>query len=280
MEYVFPAAVLCLLILLAISTILTSDSSPPEAPLRYTKIPRVVWQTWKTKDEHLIPECLLAARRDAMRLNPHWAFELHDDDDCDRFMRSFSADTQRAYFSLRPGAARADIWRYARLFTSGGFYVDIDASINVSLDDMVQPEDELLYSLEPNKWSLFFTDLPCHPEIKKIPSPSPGWGDDDIALQWAFASSPRNPAIGKALEMCTRAVIACINHDFRGTDNHRSVISLTGPLLFTEALRQTPCPGTRRIGCEFNGALSEKIPGEEVKEDDSDRYTKHPSPYV
>jgi hypothetical protein len=63
---------------------------------------------------------------DRLRQNdPEMTFHLYDDSMCRQFIADhFSVETVYAYDQLRPGAYRADLWRYCVLYIYGGIYLD------------------------------------------------------------------------------------------------------------------------------------------------------------
>jgi hypothetical protein len=86
-------------------------------------IPKLIHQTWKTKDD---------PRVDRLRLSwidrhPGFQYVLYDDHDIDRFIRKYFDD--RVYFTYKRivnGSLKADFFRYCVLYIHGGVYVDID----------------------------------------------------------------------------------------------------------------------------------------------------------
>lgn len=92
-------------------------------PILSKIIPRVIYQTWHTKN--LLPEMDNAVQK-LKHANPGFRHELFDDTDCRNFIKSnFSSKVLYAYDSLIPGAYKADLWRYCVLYLKGGVYVDI-----------------------------------------------------------------------------------------------------------------------------------------------------------
>jgi mannosyltransferase OCH1-like enzyme len=60
------------------------------------------------------------------KLNPRFNYRLYDDDDCYEFIKNnFSENILHAYNKLKPGAYKADLWRYCILYKYGGIYLDI-----------------------------------------------------------------------------------------------------------------------------------------------------------
>ena len=116
------------------------------------KIPKIVWQTWKTKD--LAPH--IADERNRMiRENPGYNFQLWDDGNCEDFMRQLTQPISDAYFSINPvlGAARADLWRYCVIHKFGGIYLDLDASIEKPLDSWIGDTDSFIVFAD--QWTEF-----------------------------------------------------------------------------------------------------------------------------
>lgn len=87
------------------------------------QVPCNIYQTWHTKD--LPPK--MKERVDLLkRQNPGFQYFLFDDNDCREFIKTyFRPDVLNAYNRLKPGAYKADLWRYCVLFIKGGIYLDI-----------------------------------------------------------------------------------------------------------------------------------------------------------
>ena len=78
------------------------------------KIPKVIYQTFKTKKLSKEMNNIV----DSWKLhNTNYEYKLYDDNDCEKFIKSFF-DTKviNAYYKLRYGAFRADLWRYCILY--------------------------------------------------------------------------------------------------------------------------------------------------------------------
>lgn len=98
-------------------------------------IPRKLWIAVKDRNDQL-PSHLL----ELFRRNPDWEINICDNLCKDEFMRSVFAHTQVhwVYNTINPavGAARADVWRYAVMYTYGGVYLDDDSDIRTPLDEV------------------------------------------------------------------------------------------------------------------------------------------------
>jgi mannosyltransferase OCH1-like enzyme len=58
--------------------------------------------------------------------NKNFNYKLFDDEDCRNFIKNnFDGSVLYAFDSLKPGAYKADLWRYCVLYILGGIYIDI-----------------------------------------------------------------------------------------------------------------------------------------------------------
>ncbi len=98
----------------------------PNKPMPVSRIPTIplnLFQTWHS--ENLPPkmfECVHALKQ----ANPEFKHLFFNDDACRSFIEKyFDEHVLHAYDILKPGAYRADLWRYCVLYILGGIYVDI-----------------------------------------------------------------------------------------------------------------------------------------------------------
>ena len=131
-------------------------------------IPKVVYQTWYTRD---FPPPIEQKRKEMMDKNAEYSFVLFTDDEMDAFVNEqFPGEIADAYNKLNIIVAKADFWRYLVLYKYGGIYLDIDSFIEKPLCDLIQEEDKAILSAEQNQfkfvqWALFFEKE--HPILKK-----------------------------------------------------------------------------------------------------------------
>lgn len=95
----------------------------PTPESNISDIPFNIFQTWHTKQlpKHMA-KCVESLKLD----NPEFTYYLFDDNDCLSFLRdNFEPEVLHAYQSLKPGAYKADLWRYCVLYKYGGVYIDI-----------------------------------------------------------------------------------------------------------------------------------------------------------
>ena len=92
----------------------------------YSIIPLNIFQTWSTLD--LLPYMKIN-REKLIKQNPEFTHYLYDDDMCRKFIsENFEEDILYTFNKLKPGAYKADLWRYCILYKKGGIYLDIKYS--------------------------------------------------------------------------------------------------------------------------------------------------------
>ena len=164
------------------------------------KIPKKIYQTYST---NMIPEEMKEVSDNWRDMNPDYEYYYYIDKDCREFLsKNFDVNVLDAYDALKPGAYKADLWRYCILYIHGGVYVDMGLVAKYPLKDFISEEDEFVCS-------------------RDRPKPKNG-------LYNAFiASTPGNPILKIAIEMCLKNIKDKILYsDF---------LKLTGPLLLGQA---------------------------------------------
>ena len=104
--------------------------------------------------------------------NPNYAYFLHDDEDCENFIKkNFDDNVYNAYCRIIPGAFKADLWRYCILYIYGGIYCDIDTVCFNSIDLFLDEDIEFITIIDINFWikekynlfNTFIASVPKHP---------------------------------------------------------------------------------------------------------------------
>jgi len=86
-------------------------------------VPLVIYESWKTHD---VPTGMRDNINALLKTNPEFDYYLYSDEDCAEFIRgNYSKDVLEAFYSLKPGAYKSDLWRYCILYKLGGVYLDI-----------------------------------------------------------------------------------------------------------------------------------------------------------
>lgn len=99
-------------------------------PPRYSRnpnrlVPRIIHQTYfeeLTKEKYPNMSRLVESLK-----RSGWDYRFYSDDDARNFLSThFPAEVREAYDALRPGAFKADLFRYCALLIHGGAYFDVD----------------------------------------------------------------------------------------------------------------------------------------------------------
>ena len=107
-------------------------------------IPLNIYQTWHSKN---LPESMKNAVNKIIKYNPEFNYKLYDDDDCRNFIKeNFDTNVLNAFDCLKPGAYKADLWRYCILYKNGGIYLDIkyEAVNNFKFINLIEKEHWVL----------------------------------------------------------------------------------------------------------------------------------------
>lgn len=132
-------------------------------------IPKNIFQSWITKELH--PKIQKKVDR-MLELNPTYNHEIYTDSEISEFVNTnYPGKISECFNRLTVPVAKVDFWRYLVLYKNGGVYVDLDSSINVSLDDFIREEDDAIITAETNpntyvQWALIFNKE--HPILKEV----------------------------------------------------------------------------------------------------------------
>jgi mannosyltransferase OCH1-like enzyme len=169
----------------------------------------------------------------------------------DEFMNKTFANTSLlwAYNSIGvvAGAAKADLWRYAVLWTYGGAYVDDDSDIGTPFDKMIEPTDSLIISYEKNGFNANRCYIPRYHLSDFQAYRNESDREKNIfhhrcLLNWAMVSAPRHPIITATI----LNAVEIIKHEFlsdsvlrslSGAFKWEAIMCATGPSLLTATAR-------------------------------------------
>eukprot|EP00741_Cyanophora_paradoxa_P003235 tig00000681_g3144.t1 len=157
---------------------ISAMAGPPAPP-----VPRILFQTWKTRE---VPERWRDAQASVVHAHPHWEYRLLTDEDNDRLVAEHFPEFLARFRGFRYPIQRADAIRYVVLYVFGGVYLDLDYVCVRPLDGVLEsmPADRsvgLLASANPGAvttnsmivarpGSPFF--LEC---IRRMQRPRPFW---------------------------------------------------------------------------------------------------------
>lgn len=138
-------------------------------------IPYSLVQTFKT---NRVPTAMYNATRTWIDRNPTYDYLFFDDVTvldyvtngflCQNFNFS-KEELVRAFLSIRPGAGKADLFRYLIVYERGGVYMDIDTICFRALDDFIDGEDDVVTGIgmrcDFHQWGLIYSKH--HPFLKR-----------------------------------------------------------------------------------------------------------------
>jgi hypothetical protein len=190
-------------------------------------IPRIIHQTYQSWDAlpQAVRENIVAMRA----RNPGWSYCFYDDAAMARFIRDEYGPVIFSYFErIDPlyGAARADLFRYLVAYRIGGVYLDIKSSVRRPLDEILQPNDQLILA----QWSAGgrFEGAGTH--------------DWDFAglleggefQQWHVICTPGHPYLYAVIQAVLRNIDCYIPH-MHGCGRN-AVLRLSGPIAYSLAI--------------------------------------------
>ena len=125
-------------------------------------IPHIIIQTGKEKSD--INEHSLQWQKQ----NREFKYIFFDDKDCRKFIRAhFDKEVVSAFDTLKPGAFKADLFRYCYLYIKGGVYLDLDCSPIVPLSEILaQDIDFISVSERRNIPGVYQAFIACIPNCK------------------------------------------------------------------------------------------------------------------
>lgn len=133
------------------------------------RIPAIVHRT--QKDMRVGKGMLEHCHEKWVALNPDYDMTWFEDRDCWRTFDDFpqKEDLRKAWNLLKPGAYKADLWRYCQLYQHGGVYVDSFAMPHVPIDQMFAGLRGCTFISSREKYGIhngFMACTPKHPFMK------------------------------------------------------------------------------------------------------------------
>lgn len=183
---------------------------------RRSRVPRVLHQTWKSVTP--LPRLWVELMGTWRDLNPGWVIVLWSDAAAREFIGKHHADLAEVYDALEMPVMRADLLRYALLYTYGGVYADADVEAVAPFDSLLArfPATACLLTPEPRAHAALLEATPHREMISNA----------------IFASEPGHPLWRAALDRIKQT-------SERGGDP----VSLTGPRRLSDVWRAAgrPC---------------------------------------
>lgn len=170
-------------------------------------IPRIIHQTWKSKD---VPPPFSRYQARWRSLNPDFEYRLWTDRDNDELVRVEYPEYYGIYRSFSREIYRADFARYLYLLRFGGVYVDLDIEPLRPLDGFLAAQGDCVLGAEPE----------AHARKRKQAA--------RLACNAVLASVPGHPFWRRLLEEIVR----------RAARPGGEPVSVTGPLALDAAYAQ------------------------------------------
>lgn len=162
--------------------------------------------------------------------NPGFELEYYSDKDSRMFIKNnFNQDVLDAYDKLKPGAYKADLFRYSILYKRGGIYSDLSQTIMIPIENIIDLENDNLYLVEDRPQTNFR-------------GPNKGMLVEGIQISF-MGTRPKNKIY---LDAINEIVINTKNNFYGGNP-----LSPTGPHLFKRILNKYD--GDYKIELEENG---------------------------
>jgi mannosyltransferase OCH1-like enzyme len=113
------------------------------------RIPKTIIQT---DNKNKIPQLIYDNLKQILEHNPEYDYRLITDEEAIVILKNnFDERTLAAFQQLKLGAAKGDFIRYIALFLYGGVYLDLDASINMNLNEIIDPQDEFIFFINGDR---------------------------------------------------------------------------------------------------------------------------------
>ena len=159
------------------------------------------------------------------KMNPEFEIKYFSDDECYHYIKQYNDELANYFQSESHGAFKADIFRLVVLYFDGGYYLDVDLDMKLSIDQFI------------NNRTLFTTVVS---------------NNNKEIFQAFLGSIPKHPIIGINIQLML---------DYYRGDLDLSAISVTisqienhlGPVLMSQAIKQyTNLTNMNEINNKFN----------------------------
>ena len=116
-----------------------------ESQLDRSSIPKVIYKSGKGKPVREVQNLF----DKTLRNNPGFKLEYYDDEQCRKFIKvHFEKDVLEAFDILKPGAYKADLFRYCILYQKGGVWSDLTDDYLVPLEEIINFEKDELFLVD------------------------------------------------------------------------------------------------------------------------------------
>ncbi len=128
------------------------------------KIPKIIIQT---NEKDLVPESMLESMKSIMDANPDYEYKYFNNKDVEKFLiENYPEKVINAYNKLKPGAYKADLFRYCILYKIGGVYIDSPMTSKLPLEMLIGPKDEFIAPEDNGTGGIYNAFICCIPGHK------------------------------------------------------------------------------------------------------------------
>ena len=123
-------------------------------------------------DISLLSEQSFKKIKEMMNINKTYEYKLYTGDEMDKYiLNNFSTYIYNTFCKLKSQKAKINFWSYLILYNDGGIYLDINKTLSIDINTIINPCDDAIISLDNNKIyfvndCLFFAKK--HPILKKV----------------------------------------------------------------------------------------------------------------
>jgi mannosyltransferase OCH1-like enzyme len=226
-------------------------------------IPRDLYRTWKSRKFDYLHYREI---KKLMSINKKWSLYFSDDEEMKGFIHQKYAGEklERIFQNSTYPSLKADIWRLAKLYESGGAYLDIDSTFTCSFEDLPLDTTEL-FSTEKNELKDILlpgvSPMRSFFEKNAYELQGQGFNTNSVILNWAFFVRPRHPILEIALETLIENSDYFVGRNF--TNVHLGVVNFSGPILLTQAVWKYVLRGNQVsiMGIDFDGkGIFKRVP--------------------
>lgn len=202
---------------------------PAPVPTDGPRIPRKIWQT--TKDRTSIKPELKSCVDRLLDMNPNWEYQLYDDASQFKYLQSVCTQRFMDAYARIPdiyGAARADMFRYVKVYLEGGVYMDLKSGTTKPLDQILRPDDDFIISQWDNGPDGMFPGVGKNKPLRDIPG-----GEYE---QWFVIASPGHPFLRAIIEQVLENIETYRAHKFG--HGSKGVHNVYGPNVYTRTIHR------------------------------------------
>jgi len=206
---------------------------------RLTNIPKVIHQTWKTKQT---PRWARLPIKSWKRLNPEFKYKLYDDNDMEKYVKKYFPKILKFYKNDMKPVQRADVFRYIVIYAEGGIYADIDTTCAVPIhkwltytENITKSAPSLVINNEEMKNNVRYNNNKINFIVGfEAIQRKPGWEKFFAAefqlCQWTFGASKKHWLLKNVLDRI---------FEYYKNGKHlksKSIIKSTGPGIWSYAM--------------------------------------------